>query len=202
MISCIVYDSDLCYNTWVHYMFGGQIVIYPKEEYGSVYQIPFEEYYKKGYRAIIFDIDNTLVPHGAPADRKAIQLGNQLRDMGFRFCFLSNNNKKRVEPFAKVMNAEFRCNAGKPFKKGYLEMAEALQVEREKILFIGDQLFTDILGANRVGFYSILVGRVNRKETFMVHLKRYPEQVSMYFYHRKHKKQQLRDEERRSEDAS
>ena len=61
-------------------------MIYPKEEYGSVYQIPFDEYYKNGYRAIIFDIDNTLVPHGAPADRKSIQLCERLKKMGFKIC--------------------------------------------------------------------------------------------------------------------
>lgn len=177
-------------------------MIYPKEEYGSVYQIPFDEYYKNGYRAIIFDIDNTLVPHGAPADRKSIQLCERLKKMGFKICFLSNNNKKRVEPFAKTMDAGYRCNAGKPFKKGYLEMAENLQVEREKILFIGDQLFTDILGANRVGYYSILVGRVNRKESVLVVLKRIPERISMYFYHRKHKRHGDDSEERKEANAS
>lgn len=178
-------------------------MIYPKEEYGSVYQIPFDEYYKKGYRAIIFDIDNTLVPHGAPADQRAIQLCNQLKDMGFRFCFLSNNGRKRVEPFARTMDAPFKCNAVKPFKKGYLEMAERMQAEKEELLFIGDQLFTDILGANRAGIYSILVGRINRKESPMVVLKRYPERVSMYFYHKKQqKKKQAEKEERREANVS
>lgn len=81
-------------------------------------------------------------------------------------------------------------------------MAEILQVEREKILFIGDQLFTDILGANRVGYYSILVGRVNRKESALVVLKRIPERISMYFYHRKHKRQGEGNEKRKEANAS
>ena len=100
------------------------------------------------------------------------------------------------------MDVSYRCNAGKPFKKGYLEMGKSLQVEREKILFIGDQLFTDILGANRVGYHSILVGRVNRKESALVVLKRVPERISMYFYHRKHKRQGGSSEKRKEADVS
>ncbi len=161
-------------------------MIYPKEEYGSTYEIPYEEYYNKGYRAIIFDIDNTLVPHGAPADERAKKLCNHLRNIGFKICFLSNNNTRRVAPFAQALEAEYISNAGKPFKKGYRRAAELLQVEEDKILFIGDQLLTDIIGANRMKYYSILVGPVARKETFGIVLKRLMERISIFFFRKSH----------------
>ena len=159
-------------------------MIYPKEEFGSAYEIPYEEFYKKGYRAIIFDIDNTLVPHGAPADQRAQKLCDELRELGFQICFLSNNNTKRVAPFAETLGATYISNAGKPFKKGYQQAAARLQVKEADILFVGDQVLTDIIGANRVGYYSILVGPVNRKEGFFIVLKRWLEDISIFFYRR------------------
>lgn len=162
-------------------------MFYPKEEFGSTYQIPFEKFYEKGYRAIIFDIDNTLVPHGAPADERAIKLCKDLKAIGFQFCLLSNNNTRRVAPFAKAIEAKYICNAGKPFKKGYLKAAELMGMDAEQILCIGDQIFTDIWGANRVGYYSILVGPIGKKEDFWIILKRLPEQIGLFFYRRSKK---------------
>lgn len=162
-------------------------MIYPKEEYGSAYQIPYDKFYKKGYRAIIFDIDNTLVPHGAPADERAKKLCDDLRQLGFQICFLSNNNTRRVAPFAEALGATYISNAGKPFKKGYQQAAARLQVSTSNILFVGDQVLTDIIGANRVGYYSILVGPVNRKEGVFIVLKRWLENISIFFYRKSRK---------------
>ena len=56
---------------------------FPDEYVASTYVIPFEKLYEEGYRGVIFDIDNTLVPHGAPADGRAIKLFRRLGDIGF-----------------------------------------------------------------------------------------------------------------------
>lgn len=159
-------------------------MIFPKEEFGSAYQIPFEEFYEKGYRGIIFDIDNTLVPHGAPADERSMRLCQHLKEIGFQLCFVSNNSERRVAPFAEAMNANYVSHAGKPFKRGYRKAAEILCVESEQILFVGDQLLTDIWGANGVGYYSILVGPVHRNESFGIVMKRWIEAVCLWFYRR------------------
>ena len=71
---------------------------YPDEWLDSAYDIPYEQFYQKGMRGIIFDIDNTLVPHGAPADEQAVQLFERLRAIGFHTCLLSNNKEARVAP--------------------------------------------------------------------------------------------------------
>ncbi len=159
-------------------------MFYPKEEFGSTYQIPFDEFYKKGYRAVVFDIDNTLVPHGAPADARSIRLCEYLRTVGFQICLLSNNSAKRVAPFAEAVRSQYISRAGKPFKKGYQEAADLLQVPTAKILFVGDQILTDIIGANRVGYYSILVGPIGEKETFFIMLKRFMERITVAMYRR------------------
>lgn len=162
-------------------------MFYPNEEYGSTYQIPFDEFYEKGYRAIIFDIDNTLVPHGAPADKRSMQLCRELKEMGFRICFLSNNGEARVKPFAEAMEAKFICDGGKPLKKGYLQAAEILEAKQEEILFVGDQLLTDVLGANGAGYYSILVAPIQKNEDFWIVMKRLLERIWVFFYRKSRK---------------
>ena len=57
---------------------------YPDNEADSTYEIDFETLYHKGYRGIIFDVDNTLVPHGAPADERAVAFFEKLRDLGYK----------------------------------------------------------------------------------------------------------------------
>ena len=76
---------------------------YPDDYVASTYVIKFEELYQKGYKGLIFDIDNTLVPHGFPADERAIQLFERLRRIGFDTCLISNNQEPRVRPFACLL---------------------------------------------------------------------------------------------------
>ena len=74
---------------------------FPDQYVASTYVIDFEKLYEEGVRGLIFDIDNTLVPHGAPADERAKALFARLKAIGFRCCLISNNQKPRVEMFNK-----------------------------------------------------------------------------------------------------
>lgn len=141
---------------------------YPDFYLDSAYQIDFGEYYKKGYRGIIFDIDNTLVPHGAPADARSIELIGRLKEMGFGVVFLSNNKEPRVKMFNDAVHAEYIYKAGKPGKKGYLKAMEMMGTERKTTLFVGDQLFTDVWGARNTGIFSILVHPIDKKEEIQI----------------------------------
>ena len=102
-------------------------LFYPDLYLDSAYQIDFGEYHKKGYRGVIFDIDNTLVPHGAPADARSIELIGRLKEMGFGVVFLSNNKEPRVKMFNDAVHAEYIYKAGKPGKKGYLKAMEMMR---------------------------------------------------------------------------
>jgi len=148
---------------------------FPKERAKSPYMINYKSYYQAGFRAIIMDIDNTLVPHGAQADERTIELFDKLHNMGFKTCLISNNKKKRVAPFAKAVNSSFTCKAGKPEPGNYIRAAKHMGVRINEVLFIGDQLFTDIWGANRAGMYSILVEKIAPQEEIQIVLKRYLE---------------------------
>ena len=150
---------------------------FPDEYVDSAYGIPFEELYRKGYRGIIFDVDNTLVPHGAPADARSIGLFERLRAMGFSTCILSNNKEPRVAPFAGQVKSPYIFKGGKPSVKGYERAMEVMGTGRENTLFIGDQLFTDVWGARRTGLYSILTKPMDPHEEIQIVFKRYLEAV-------------------------
>lgn len=159
---------------------------YPSEDIASVYAIDFARIYQKGYRGVIFDIDNTLVPHNAPADKKAKELFAHLLELGFQSCVLSNNKEPRVKKFAQAVHTRYVFKAGKPSVKGYEAAMAKMGTNRKTTLFVGDQLFTDIYGANRTGLYSVLVKPIHPKEEIQIVLKRYLERIVLYFYfHRK-----------------
>ena len=162
-------------------------MFYPDEYLESAYGLPFEEYYKKGYRGIIFDVDNTLVPHGAPADRRSIALFEKLRSIGFSTCILSNNKEPRVAPFAGEVKSPYIYKGGKPSVRGYREAMKRMGTDECTTFFVGDQLFTDVWGAKRTGLYSILVKPINPKEEIQIVLKRYLEAVVLFFYGRNRK---------------
>lgn len=159
---------------------------YPKRYEVSAYVIPYEHYQARGYKGIIFDIDNTLVFHDAPADKQALELFKRLKEMGMKTCLLSNNKEPRVRAFAEKMDSPYIYKAGKPGVKGYERAMELMDTNKGNTLFVGDQLFTDVYGANRAGLYSILVKPMNPKEEIQIMLKRYLEKPVLYFYKKKH----------------
>ena len=94
-------------------------VFYPDKYIVSTYKIDFDRLYTEGYRGIIFDIDNTLVEHGAPADERSIALFQHLKKLGFRIMLLSNNKEPRVKLFNDAVHVQYLFKAGKPGKAGY-----------------------------------------------------------------------------------
>lgn len=155
---------------------------FPDEYLDSAYEIDYDELYRKGFRGILFDIDNTLVPHGAPADERAVRLFEKLHERGFGCCLVSNNKKPRVEPFASAVGAHYLEDAGKPSVKGYQKAMEILGTDTKNTVFVGDQLFTDIYGAKRAGLQTFLVKPIHPKEEIQIVLKRYLEKIILYFY--------------------
>ncbi|MGL5434236.1 MAG: YqeG family HAD IIIA-type phosphatase [Lachnospiraceae bacterium] len=158
---------------------------YPREWVESVYRIPWDSWYEKGIRGVIFDIDNTLVPHGEPADERIIALMDKLHEMGMKTCLMSNNKQVRVASFADAVKSPYIYKAGKPAVKNYRKAMEIMGTTRDNTLFAGDQLFTDVYGANRAGIYGILVKPIHPSEEIQIVLKRYLEAVVLHFYKKK-----------------
>ena len=155
---------------------------FPDAYMDSTYVIDFEKLYKEGIRGVIFDIDNTLVPHGAPADERAIRLFARLRSIGLDYCLISNNQLPRVKPFADAVQAKFVEDAHKPSRENYLKAMKLMHVDLDSCIFVGDQIFTDVYGAKRCGMRTILVKPLHPKEEIQIVLKRYLEKIVLYFY--------------------
>ncbi len=150
---------------------------FPDKYYDSTYHIDFDALYRDGYRGIIFDIDNTLVPHGAPADARSRELIAHLKDIGFSILFLSNNKEPRVKMFNDEVDCLYLYKANKPSRKGYYHAMALMNTNHSNTLTVGDQLFTDIWGAKRTGILSILVKQIDKKEEIQIVLKRILEKV-------------------------
>ena len=155
---------------------------FPDDYVASTYVIPFEKLYEEGYRGLIFDIDNTLVPHGAPADERAQALFARLKAIGFSSCLISNNQEPRVKMFNEEIQTNYIFNAHKPSTKNYKKGMEIMGTTPENTIFIGDQLFTDVYGAKRAGIRNILVKPIHPKEEIQIVLKRYLEKIVLHFY--------------------
>ena len=161
---------------------------YPDEYLDSTYVIDFDALYRAGYRGVIFDIDNTLVPHGAPADERARALFCHLKEIGFDCCLLSNNQLPRIELFNQDIHVKFIENAHKPSVKNYRKAMQMMGTNTGNTLFVGDQIFTDVYGARRTGIHSILVKPIHPKEEIQIVLKRHLERIVLHFYEKEHKK--------------
>lgn len=170
---------------------------YPEKYLDSTYEIDFKKEYEKGVRGVIFDIDNTLVPHGAPADGRSTALFERLRKLGLESLLLSNNKEPRVKSFAERVGSAYIYKAGKPSPGKYKEAMERLGTDTSSTLFVGDQLFTDVWGANRAGIRSYLVKPIHPKEEIQIVLKRFPEKIVLFFYERKVRKAAFKQQKKR-----
>ncbi len=162
-------------------------MFFPDKIMESAYQIDFKKLYKEGIRGVVFDIDNTLVEHGADADERAKALFLELKQLGIQACLLSNNKQPRVERFNQEIQVCAIWKAGKPLAKNYLHAMELMQTDLDSTIFIGDQLFTDVWGAKRIGMRNILVRPIDKKEEIQIVLKRYLEKIVLFFYEREQK---------------
>ncbi len=161
-------------------MFNKIRLLYPDEYIESVFAIDYEKLYKMGYRGLIFDIDNTLVHHGDDATKEAEELLSGLSKKGFKLMMLSNNDKERVESFLKNIDSMYIADANKPEPDNYLRAVAMMGLRKEETVFIGDQIFTDILGANRSGIANILVKFIRLDGEKRIGKKRYLEKLILF----------------------
>lgn len=155
---------------------------YPDRYVASTFVIEFEKLYKEGVRGLIFDIDNTLVPHGEPADKRALALFVRLKEIGFQCCLLSNNQEPRVKMFNEQIQVNYIYDAHKPSTKNYIKAMAIMGTDTQNTVFVGDQLFTDVWGAKRAGIPNILVKPIHPKEEIQIVLKRYLEKIVLHYY--------------------
>jgi uncharacterized protein len=160
--------------------------LYPDEYVDSIYHIDYCLLQEKGFNSLIFDIDNTLAPFDIKVpDDKLIQHFKDLTEKGFKIALVSNNNEKRVVDFNKDLKFNANFKAGKPKKTGLLKSIDYFKQEARNIVLVGDQIFTDVFGGNRLGMYTILVKPIANRDEFTVKLKRGIEKIVINAYLRK-----------------
>lgn len=166
-------------------------LLYPYECAKSVFAVDYEKLYENGFRGLIFDIGNTLVHHGDDSTPEIDSLFKHLHEIGFKTLLLSNNGEERVKRFLKNIDSYYICNASKPNPRGYKKAAEMMNLKKEQIVFLGDQIFTEILGANLSGMPNILVDFIRLEGETNFGKRRQAENIVLKFY-RKSKKSQHR----------
>lgn len=157
---------------------------YPYEYVESVFSIDYNKLYNNGYKGIIFDIDNTLVHHGDDSTKEVDNLFKTIQKIGFQTLLLSNNDQKRVKRFLRNINSLYICDAEKPSAENYLKAVEMMNLKKSEVIYVGDQIFIDILGANRARIPSVLVKYIRLKDEKKIGIKRNLEKIILSVYKR------------------
>ena len=165
--------------------------LYPDEYLNGIDDIDLEMYAEQGIKGIITDVDNTIVPHGAPADEHAIEWFKKVRSYGIDTCIISNNDEPRVQPFADAVGSKYIYNAHKPSTKNYKRAMELMGTDTKSTLFVGDQIFTDIWGAKKTGLQTVMVKLIDKHEEIQIILKRIPERFIMWRWRKRLEKESL-----------
>ena len=168
-------------------------MLYPKEYFNSVKDISLELLRKNNIRGLILDVDNTLINLDRKMPVGVSDWAKNLKANGIRICILSNSNKiKKVEEVAKIIEVPYIFFGKKPLKKGFLRAKEILKLNNENIAVVGDQIFTDIIGANRCNMFSILVKPIEEKDYLITRIKRPIEKFIIKKYKQNKRKNSLK----------
>ena len=150
----------------------------------NIYEIKYEKLKKMGKKYLFFDLDNTIISYlqNKPTKENKI-LFDKLKKMGFEVFIFSNSPSNRLEPFEKELNVKAFSGSMKPLKKGYKKVLN--MYDKDKCVFIGDQIMTDVIGAKRNGLYVIFIDRINNKEPIYTKFWRFFEFFVLKRYERK-----------------
>ncbi len=155
---------------------------FPYEYVESVFNIDYEKLYNLGYRGVVFDIDNTLVLHGTDSTPQIDELFKFIHSIGLKTLLLSNNDTARIERFIKNIDTQYIPDANKPNPDNYHKAIEMLSLRKEEVVFVGDQIFTDIYGANKCNAASILVDFLRHENETNFGKRRLVEKYILKFY--------------------
>ncbi|WOV85484.1 YqeG family HAD IIIA-type phosphatase [Sporosarcina jeotgali] len=158
----------------------------PDEYVKDVYQLSPSDFINRGIKGIITDLDNTLVAWDRPDATPEIATWiKEMQDAGLQVTILSNNNELRVKAFCDPIETPFIFSARKPLSKAFKKALNQMELKKEEVVMIGDQLMTDILGGNRFGLHTILVVPVASSDGVMTKFNRQLERRIMKTLKRK-----------------
>ncbi|WP_338470324.1 YqeG family HAD IIIA-type phosphatase [Niallia sp. XMNu-256] len=158
----------------------------PSQHVKSILDINPSELKEKGIKGIITDLDNTLVEWDRPeATPLVMEWFEKMKQNQIQVTIVSNNNEARVKAFSDPLEMPFIFRARKPMSHAFIQAASRMNLKKEEIVVIGDQLLTDILGGNRSGFHTILVLPVAQNDGMATKFNRFVERRIMNWFRKK-----------------
>jgi len=152
-------------------------LLVPKMYQESIYTINYDKLKKENVKCLLFDLDNTCVGYHEKFPTKELEeLFNSLTKKGFKVIIFTNASQKRLVPLVKL-HVICHSSSKKPFKKNFNKIMKKYKLAKEEICIIGDQLFTDILGGNKVGIRTCLVNPVTNEDFIFTKIFRFSESV-------------------------
>ena len=139
----------------------------------SVLEITTELLDKNNIKGLILDLDNTLTTHGNPRPADGVlDWIAKMKASGVSLIIVSNNKHDRVRPFAELLGLEFISNGKKPLSVGFNKAQIRMNMPYDNIAIVGDQLFTDMLGANLRRVKTIFVFPFEAEKGILFGIKR------------------------------
>ena len=154
------------------------MIYYPNAYLKSVQNITIDFLKQHNLKALILDVDNTLIDYYKNLAEVKKQWAKELQDSGIILYILSNTNKEeKVKKVSEILNIPYEFFAKKPSKKGFLKIQKKININPENIGVVGDQIFTDVIGGNRCKMFTILVDPVDKKDYWYTAWKRPLEKI-------------------------
>lgn len=165
-------------------------IFYPHERHPTILDISPKTIAESGFRGVILDVDNTLTTHDNPVPSDGVLAWLQAaREAGLQLIILSNNSAERVSLFATLLGLDFESNGKKPLPTGYRRALLRLGLSNKEAVAIGDQIFTDVLGARLAGIYCIFVNPIEPEHTRFFRFKRWLERPILSGFERRRQHQ-------------
>ena len=165
------------------------MILYPNAYFKRIEEITIQFLKKQNIKLLILDVDNTLIDYHQNLSGEVKQWLKDLQGQGMKLYLLSNSNKKeKVKKIADEFGIPYRVFAKKPLKSGFLKVQKQMKEKTENIAVIGDQIFTDVIGGNRCGFFTILVEPIHERDYWFTAWKRPIEEKIKNNYQAKEKK--------------
>jgi len=147
--------------------------LFPDCVYPGIFNVDIAGLRSAGIKGLILDVDNTLKPPGPGGpDEKTLNWLDSAREAGMDICILSNSLRGRVLRFSSGLGIYSIAGAKKPAGAGFIKAIRLLGLDVSQVCVIGDQIFTDVLGAKRLGLMAVYTKPITKREEFTVALKR------------------------------
>lgn len=158
-------------------------MIYPKGYFDKVSDINVQYLIQNNIKGLILDVDNTLIDYERNINKETVEWVDEIKRNNIKLCILSNSEKEeKIKSVADKLKIPYMFFAMKPLKKGFKKAKKLLELNNNEIGVIGDQIFTDVIGANRMKMYSILVKPLDKKDIWITVIKRPIENVIIKRY--------------------